>query len=162
MKLLVASIWFLPNRTLRSYAPRAAAAMGPRVNPLSYTRRRRRSHETFQRADVPVRARRLPLLPVAVHPSRDQGADRRGARALRAAPARERAREDRRRGTHEFRRAPVQLSLREARAPPARGGADPADIWRIGLHAPVQDQRQAGLRRRCLAVAPGLRHLARR
>ena len=30
------------------------------------------------------------------------------------------------------------------------------------VHAPVQDQRQDGLRRRRLAVAPGLRHLAQR
>ena len=31
-----------------------------------------------------------------------------------------------------------------------------------GVHAPVQDQRQDGLRRRRLAVAPGLRHLEER
>ena len=35
-------------------------------------------------------------------------------------------------------------------------------LRRGALHAPVQDQRQAGLRRRRLAVAPGLRHLAER
>ena len=38
--------------------------------------------------------------------------------------------------------------------------ADRAAVRRAALHAPVQDQREGGLHRRCLAVAPGLRHLA--
>ena len=37
-----------------------------------------------------------------------------------------------------------------------------AAVRRDGLHASVQDQRQDGLRRRRLAVAPGLRHLEER
>ena len=41
-----------------------------------------------------------------------------------------------------------------------RAGDGPAG--RSAVHAPVQDQRQDGLRRRRLAVAPGLRHLAQR
>ena len=48
------------------------------------------------------------------------------------------------------------------RAPsPARppGGADPR---RRGLHAPVQDQRQGGVRRGRVAMAPGLRRLVAR
>src|SRR4029078_1388119 len=73
-------------------------------------------YETFPRAVGPVRSRRLSLLPVALLPRRDQGADRRGARALRAAPPGERAREDRRRGANELRRAHVQLPVRQARA----------------------------------------------
>ena len=37
-----------------------------------------------------------------------------------------------------------------------------ADPRRARVHAPVQDQRQDGVRRRRLAVAPGLRHLEER
>ena len=92
----------------------------------------------------------------------NQGPHRRGARALRQREAGERAREDRRRGAHQFRRAHVQLSLRQARAPSAHGRADAGAVRRRRVHAPVQDQRQAGLRRRRLAMAPGLRHLEER
>ena len=56
----------------------------------------------------------------------------------------------------------VQRALRAAGAPSAHGGAGGGPVRRRGLHAPVQDQRQDGLRRRRLAVAPGLRHLAQR
>ena len=44
----------------------------------------------------------------------------------------------------------------------AHDRADRADLRRKGLHAPVQDQRQSRLRRRRLAMAPGLRHLETR
>ena len=37
-----------------------------------------------------------------------------------------------------------------------------AAFRRSGVHAPVQDQRQDGFRRRRLAMAPGLRHLEER
>ncbi len=37
-----------------------------------------------------------------------------------------------------------------------------ADLWRARVHAPVQDQRQNGLRGRPLAVAPGLWYLEER
>jgi ectoine hydroxylase len=35
-------------------------------------------------------------------------------------------------------------------------------VRRTALHASVQDQRQGGVRGRCLAMAPGLRHLGAR
>ena len=49
-----------------------------------------------------------------------------------------------------------------ARRASAHDRAGRADLRREGLHAPVQDQRQIGLHRRRLAVAPGLRHLEAR
>src|SRR2546428_5665557 len=90
-------------------------------------------NETFDGTNCALRARRLSLLPVAFHASGNQDTDRPGAIALRAASAGERAREDWRRGAHQLRRAPVQLSLRQARAPSAHGRADHADPWRRRL-----------------------------
>ena len=53
-------------------------------------------------------------------------------------------------------------ALRHSRPPPAPHQAARAVLRRAGLHAPVQNQRQGGLRWRGLAVAPGLRHLEAR
>src|SRR5262252_2528264 len=47
-------------------------------------------------------------------------------------------------------------------APFADGPAYRAGLRREAVHAPVQDQRQDGIRRRRLAVAPGFRDLAAR
>ena len=102
-----------PARASMARAP--AAGLATRVadgdartsRPRSSTEEER--HEAHPGAAPAVRPRRLSLLPEPVLRGGDQGADRRGAGALRAAPARERAREDRRRGAHELRRAHVQL-----------------------------------------------------
>ena len=83
-------------------------------------------------------------------------------RALRAAPARERPREGQRRGADQLRGAHVQRALRAPGASPADDRSGRPGLRRAGLHAPVQDQRQDGLRRRRVAVAPGLRHLVQR
>ena len=80
--------------------------------------------------------------------------------AVRAAPPREHPREGRRRRAHELRRAHVQPCVRAPRPPPANGRAGEAAVRRGRVHAPVQDQRQGRVRRRPVAVAPGLRHLA--
>src|SRR6187399_1340533 len=108
------------------------------------------NHENFRATAAGLRSGRLPVLPGAVQAGGDQSTVRRGAGALCPAPTRERAREERRRGADELRRAPVQRTLRAARAPPPHGRADQAAVRRRRLHAPVQDQRQAGLRRRRL------------
>jgi ectoine hydroxylase len=44
----------------------------------------------------------------------------------------------------QLRRAPLQRAVRQARAPPAHGRAGAGADRRGALHAPVQDQRQAG------------------
>ena len=53
-------------------------------------------------------------------------------------------------------------AFRQARPPSAHGRAGHADLRRARVHAPVQDQRQDGLRGRRLAVASGLWHLEER
>ena len=87
---------------------------------------------------------------------------RRSPASLRTGPAGERARKGQRRRADQLRRAHVQRSVRPARPAPAHGRARDADPGRARVHAPVQDQRQDGLRRRRLAMAPGLRHLEER
>ena len=60
-------------------------------------------------------------------------------------------------------RAALEPGLRAGGAPSAAGRAGHAAArLRQALHASVQDQRQGGVRRRGLAVAPGLRHLVQR
>ena len=71
------------------------------------------------------------------------------------------AREERR-AAHRLCRASLQRGVRPARRASAHDRSGRADLRREGLHAPVQDQRQIGLHRRRLAVAPGLRHLEAR
>ena len=53
-------------------------------------------------------------------------------------------------------------ALPSARPPSAPDRTRHAAARRACLHAPVQGQREGGLRRRRLAVAPGLRHLVAR
>ena len=67
-----------------------------------------------------------------------------------------------RRAAHRLCRAQVQQSVRGHVAPSAAGRAADAAVRRERLRPPVQAQRQGGLRRRRLAVAPGLRHLGAR
>ena len=86
----------------------------------------------------------------------------RRARALQPARGLQRARKRQGGGAHQLRRAHVQRALRAAGAASAHGAAGDGPVRRSGVHAPVQDQRQGGIRRRRLAVAPGLRHLAQR
>src|ERR687891_2985131 len=94
-------------------------------------------NETVSGTTAAIRPGRVSLLPEPLHERGDQGAYRRGALALCPAPAGERAREDRRRGAHQFRRAPLQLPVRQARAPSAHGRADPPALRRGRVHAPV-------------------------
>ena len=105
---------------------------------------------------------RLSVLPRTLLRGRGRDADGRGARAVRAPRGVQRAREGQRCGAHELRRPHVQRAVRAPCAPSADGGAGAAAARRRALHAPVQDQRQDGLRGRRLAMAPGLRHLAQR
>src|SRR6185503_5267347 len=78
-------------------------------------------NETARGTTPAIRPGRIPVLSIPVYPAGNQDVDRRGALALRAAPAGKRAREDRRRGAHQFRRPPLQLSLCQARSPSAHG-----------------------------------------
>src|SRR5262245_4366880 len=71
------------------------------------------------------------------------------------------AREDGR-AAHGFCGAHVQQTVPPDGAPSAAGRAAAAIVRRAGLRPPVQDQRQGGVRRRRLAMAPGLRNLGAR
>ena len=85
----------------------------------------------------------------------------RGRGHLRHRAPRGVAREERR-AAHRLCRPSLQRGVRPARRASAHDRSDRADLRRKGLHAPVQDQRQIGLHRRRLAMAPGLRHLEAR
>ena len=83
-------------------------------------------------------------------------------RALRAAPSGERARKD----SDAVR---TNFAAHMYSRPFAKLARHPRMVEPIGqlfgedaVHAPVQDQRQDGVRRRRLAMAPGLRHLEER
>ena len=71
------------------------------------------------------------------------------------------AREDRR-AAHRLCRAHLQRGVPPAGQPSAADRPGRAGVRRTALHAPVQDQREGGVRGRCLAMAPGLRHLGAR
>src|SRR5688572_23403365 len=70
----------------------------------------RTSHEAHAGAARTVRSRRLSVLPEPFFGARDRGAGGGGPAAVRAGASRERARERQRRGAHQLRRAPLQLS----------------------------------------------------
>ena len=66
------------------------------------------------------------------------------------------------RAAHRVRRPHLQRGVRHPWPPSAPDRAARAVLRRAGLHASVQDQRQGAVRRRGVAMAPGLRHLAAR
>ncbi len=151
-----------------AHRPAASHASDSLRTRLAAVHRRRRTfpertaHETHRRTTRTVRPRRLPVLPRQFTRRGNEDPDRRRARAVQPARGLQRAREGQGRGPHQLRGAHVQRALRPAGAASAHGRAGEGPLRRGALHAPVQDQRQDGLRRRRLAVAPGLRHLAQR
>src|SRR5882672_4447318 len=116
------------------------------------------TYETDPATDRRFQPRGLAVPARIVRPRGSGAAGARGGGHLRHAAPRGLAREERR-AAHRLCRASLQRGVRPARRASAHDRSGRADLRREGLHAPVQDQRQIGLHRRRLAVAPGLRHL---
>ena len=119
------------------------------------------THETDPATDRRFQPRGLAVPARIVQPRGGRAAGARGRGHLRHPAPRGVAREERR-AAHRLCRPSLQRGVRPARRPSAHDRSGGADLRREGLHAPVQDQRQIGLHRRRLAVAPGLRHLEAR
>src|SRR5258708_3773812 len=119
------------------------------------------TYETDPATNRRFQPRRLVVSTRVVQPGGSEPAGARGGAHLRHRTPGGMAREERR-AAHRLCRQSLQRGVRAARRPSAHDRSGGADLWREGLYAPVQDQRQIGLHRRRLAMAPGLRHLEAR
>ena len=118
-------------------------------------------HEAGCRADPPVRRAWLSVLPELLFRGRDRADAPGGRRDPQARAGGSLAREVGR-AAHRIRGAQVQRGIPSAGASSAPRDPARADFRRKPLRPSVQAQRQGRVRRRCVAMAPGLRHLGAR